>query len=90
MNTENGGIGMPDIQCVNKALRLAWIARILENGKWCKILNDYLKKNGGSQFLLKCNFDCKYLSNIPHLYLELFKYASNIIFPDKSEYVIWN
>ena len=90
MNIESGGMGMPDIKCINKALRLAWIARILENGKWCRILNNFLRKYGGFEFLLKCNFDCKYLSNIPHFYLELFKYARNIIFPDKSEYIIWN
>ena len=68
---EKGGIRMTDIETVVKALRLAWIPRLLtpEISNWKTIPNYYLSKIGGLNFLLRCNYDVKYIdSGLPLFY----------------------
>jgi len=35
---------------------------------WCTIPNYFFKKMGGLNFLLRCNYDTKYLKDLPILY----------------------
>ena len=63
-SVENGGLNLMDIETQIKALRLAWIPRILESNKkrpWKSYFIYYLKPYGGT-FLLKCNYELKDLT----------------------------
>ena len=55
---DRGGIRVTDLNIMFKALKLAWIPRILASGKrnCCTIPNHSLKKMGGLNFLSRCNF----------------------------------
>ena len=68
------GVSFINFRTVVKSLRLNWIGRLLDdtNGNWKAISSHYLNKYGGLAFLLKCNYDVKFLdSNIPPFYREL-------------------
>ena len=52
-----GGLRMVDTEIMFKALKLAWIPRLLSPGnpKWKTVPVYYLKGVGGLNFLLRCN-----------------------------------
>ena len=55
---DNGGIRVIDFDIMLKALKLAWIPRLLrtsDNSNWCIIPKHYFKGMGGLNFLLRCN-----------------------------------
>ena len=54
---------MVDIDIMFKALRLAWIPRLLTPGNqsWKTVPDYYLRKFGGLNFLLRYNYDAKYI-----------------------------
>ena len=62
--------GMTDVDTMIKALRLAWIPRLLtpEIRHWKTIPDYYLRKFGGLNFLLSCNYDVKYIDSLPLFY----------------------
>ena len=64
---EKGGLRMTDAYLMLKALRLSWIPRHLNAGEknWCSVPNHYFRKQGGLNFLLKCNYDTKFLPQLP-------------------------
>ena len=86
-----GGICMTDVETMIKALRLAWIPRLLtpEIRNWKTIPDYYLRKFGGLNFLLRCNYDVKYIDGLPLFYRNmltffdelknLYSYAPNIL-----------
>jgi len=57
---------------------------------WCTIPNYFFKKLGGLNFLLRCNYNTKYLNDLPIFYKTILKsiYAyyqkQDIIFNDKE------
>ena len=53
---DKGGLRMTDIETVIKALRLAWIPRLLQNSfpNWKFVPDHLFKKYGGLHFLLSC------------------------------------
>ena len=61
---------MTDPNIMFKALKLAWIPRILASDKrnWCTIPNHFLKKMGGLNFLLRCNYDAIFFNDLPTFY----------------------
>jgi len=68
---ERGGIRMVDIDAMFKALKLAWIQRLLipGNQNWKTVPDYYLRKFGGLNFfILRCNYDAKYIKSIPLFY----------------------
>ena len=70
---DKGGLRMTDIETMIKALRLAWIPRLIQNGhpNW-KFLPDRLfKKYGGLHFLLSCNYHEKDFEDIPSFYKDI-------------------
>ena len=73
---EKGGIGMVDVDLMLKALRLAWIPRLMTAGKrnWCTIPNHFFRKRGGLNFLLRCNYDTKYLEHLPIFYKNILEF----------------
>ena len=58
-----------------KALGLAWIPRLLNAGdkNWCSVPNYYFRKQGGLNFLLKCNYDTKLFPQLPAFYKNILK-----------------
>ena len=78
---EKGGIRMTDIETMVKALRLAWIPRLLtpEISNWKTIPNYYLSKIGGLKFLLRCNYDVKYIdSGLPLFYKDILTFFNEL------------
>ena len=67
---------MVDTEIMFKALKLAWIPRLLSPGnpKWKTVPNYYLKGVGGLNFLLRCNYNEKYLTSLPVFYGNILKY----------------
>ena len=67
---------MVDIEIMFKALKLAWIAKLLSlgNPNWKTIPDYYLKRVGGLNFLLRCKYDKKYLTSLPVFYRNILKY----------------
>lgn len=75
LNYEKGGLRVPNMDVMTKSLRLAWISRLLFNeGEWYEawrtIPNHFLDKYGGLNFLLRCNYDSKFLdrTGMPQFY----------------------
>ena len=74
----NGGLHAPNVEILFKSLHLAWIFRFVVRDQnfletWKSIPNYFFKKYGGFNFLLRCNYDKKFLekSNIPHFYRQI-------------------
>ena len=79
-NYETGGLRMTDVDSMIKALRLAWIPRLLRGGhqNWKSVPNYFFEKYGGLQFILNCNYDVKYFEKLPNFYKEILKYFSDL------------
>ena len=70
---EKGGLCMTDIEIMIKALRLAWIPRLIREGhpNWKFVPDHLFKKYGGLHFLLSCNYDVKDFKNVPSFYKDI-------------------
>ena len=79
-----------DIQSQCKALRLAWLERILNGEEWNDIVNEYLSPYGGLAFLLRRNYDTKLLNYIPTFYRNMLDFAKEIIIESCNQNIIWN
>ena len=82
---DRGGIRMTDVDIMIKALRLAWIPRLLNpiSRNWKSIPDYFFKKLGGFNFLLRCNYDAKYLNpKLPAFYKDILSFFSQF----KSQY----
>ena len=75
-----GGICMTDVETMIKALRLAWIPRLLtpEIRNWKTIPDYYLRKFGGLNFLLRCNYDVKYIDGLPLFYRNMLTFFDEL------------
>ena len=74
----DGGLRVTNVEIMFKSLRLAWIQRLLksndeEENSWSTIPNFYFNKYGGLNFLLRSNYDKKFLndSDIPSFYKDI-------------------
>ena len=67
---DRGGIHMTDTNIMFKALKLAWIPRLIKsvNSNWCSIPNHFFKGVGGLNFLLRCNYVTKHFKDLPVFY----------------------
>jgi len=68
------GIRMPDVDFMIKAVHLAWIPRLLKHGNlnWKLVPDFYLRKLGGLNFSLRCNYDVTFLnSKLPSFYKDM-------------------
>ena len=68
-NYDEGGLRAPSIDIMAKSMKLAWIPRLLSEEEnfedsWKVIPNYLLDKFGGLNFLLRCNYDKKFLARI--------------------------
>ena len=74
---------MVDIDTMFKALKLAWIPRLLIRGNqsWKTVPYHYLRKFGGLNFLLRCNYNVKYIKSIPLFYRNILVYFNELKTP---------
>ena len=79
-----------DIQLQCKALRLAWLERILNGEGWNDIVNEYLSPYGGLAFLVRYKYDTKFLNYIPTFYRNLLGFANELIIESCKPNIIWN
>ena len=78
---DKGEIRMTDVDIMIKALRLAWIPRLLNPNSlnWKSIPDYFFKKLGGLNFLLRCNYDTKYLDpKLPSFYKDILTFFLNL------------
>ena len=71
---------MVDIDIIFKALKLAWIPRLLTPGNqnWKTVPDYFLRKFRGLSFLRRCNYDAKYIKSIPLFYRNILVYFSEL------------
>ena len=87
---------MTDVEATIKALRLDWIPRLLtpEIRNWKTIPDYYLRKFGGLDFLLRCNYDVKYLDGLSLFYktmLTFFDELKNLYsYDEMQDMVLFN
>ena len=81
LDYKNGGLRAPSIEVMVKSLKLAWISRLLKNEQscdesWKVIPNHFLNKYGGLNFLLRCNYNEKFLkgTTLPLFYRSILQY----------------
>ena len=74
----NGGLRVTNVEIMFKSLRLAWIQCLLQNNDgesdtWSVIPKFYFNKYGSLNFLLRSNYDKKFLqvSDIPAFYKDI-------------------
>ena len=65
----DGGLRITNVEIMLKSLRLAWIQRLLKNDGerdaiWALIPHSFLKRYGGLNLLLRCNYDVKFLRDL--------------------------
>ena len=67
------GLHMMDIETMIKALRLAWIPRLVREGhpNWKFVPDYFFKKYGGLYFLLSCNYDAEDFENASSFYRDI-------------------
>ena len=80
-NYEKGGLRVPNTDVMTKSLRLAWISRNLakddkRNKVWKTIPNHFFDMYGGLDFLLRCNYDSKFLerTGMPQFYNSMLQF----------------
>ena len=71
---------MPDLECMIKALRMAWIPRLLKEGhqNWKTVPDNLFKRYGGLEFILSCNYNVKFFENLPNFYKDILLYFSEL------------
>ena len=65
---------MIDIEIMLKALKLAWIPRLQKTA----VPDYYLRKLGGLNFLLKCNYDPTHLNFLPSFFQSILSYFNEL------------
>jgi len=81
---------MPDVDLKIKALRLAWLPRLLNPAKqnWKSIPDNIFRKLGGLNFLLRCNYDTKHLDpKLPIFYKDILSFLKRT---EEQETVLLN
>ena len=79
-NYDKGGLRMPDLECMIKALRMTWIPRLLKEGhqSWKTVPDHFFKRYGGLEFILSCNYNVKFFENLPNFYKDILLYFSEL------------
>jgi len=77
---EKGGMRIADVKIMTKALRLAWIPRLLtpEMRNWKTIPDYYLNKTGSLNFLLRCNYDVNNIDGLPLFYNDILTFFTEL------------
>ena len=97
---KHGGLKMIDFEIMERALKIAWIKRITEDGdaSWKTILNYAVRQFGGVDFLINCDYDVNSLNleQLPEFYRTLLWYWQELKLSTDSkeilvyDQIIWN
>ena len=97
---KRGGLKMIDFEIMERALKIAWIKRIIEGGdvSWKIILNYAVRQFGGVDFLINCDYDVKTLNleQLPEFhrtvlcYWQEFKCSTDSNKIPVHDQIIWN
>ena len=93
---DTGGIRMTDVNIMFKALKLAWIPRLMTSDKknWGTIPNHFFKKMGGLNFLLRCNYDTKYFNDLPVFYKKNLQFFNDLrilhVYDQQQDIILFN
>ena len=101
LDYDQGGLRAPSIYALSKSLKLAWISRLLavdygSGESWKAIPNYFFERYGGLNFILRCNYDKKFLDQIelPQFYKLSLLYFLELkeFFPNQSgqEQILFN
>ena len=78
-----GRLRVPNVDVMIKSLSLAWIPRVLSNDKkwsevWKTIPNHYFDSYGGLNFLLRWNYNLKFLeqTGMPQFYKSMLQFMN--------------
>ena len=72
---QEGGLKMPDVYSMLKALRLTWVKRLLNNDSECTKIAQATSGIQSFAFMLENKYDCNYVSGVTTFYryiLEVF------------------
>ena len=95
---KNGGLRMPHIETLIKTQRIMCMKKYLDshNSTW-KIFLDSCLADFGSSFLIKCNYDVRFLpKTLPKFYKEClsewgdYKKSPVVTLPDVLKEIVWN
>ena len=78
---DKGGIHMTHVGLMLKAMRLAWIPRLLKhtNSNWSSVPNFLLRRLGGLNFLLRCNYGVTFLnSKLTSFYKDMLSFFGDL------------
>ena len=78
---DKGGIRMTEVGLMLKAMRLAWIPCLLKhpNSNWNSVPDFFLRRLGGLNFLLRCNYDVIFLnSKLPTFYKDMLSFFDDL------------
>ena len=93
---DTGGIRMTDVNIMFKALKLAWIPRLMTSDKknWGTIPNPFFKKMGGLNFLLRCNYETKYFNDLPVFYKQILQFFNGLrtlhVYDQQKDIILFN
>ena len=91
---------MIDFEIMLKALKLAWIPRLIrtsDNSNWCIIPKHYFRRKegggGGLNFLLRCHYDTNYLNDLPIFYKKVLDFFNELkilhTYDQKQELILY-
>ena len=88
---------MTDFDIMLKALKLAWIPRLLQisdNSNWCIFPKHYFRSKGGLNFLLRCNQDTSYFNDLQLFCKKILEFFNKLksLYPhdQKQEFILFN
>ena len=87
---DEAGLRSIDVECKRKALIVTWFMRFMNGRGWQDVINEKFMKIGGLNFLLKCDYDTKYLSFLPGFYRRFLDYFQEIAVYEHREVIIWD
>ena len=85
---DDWGLKAPDLLTMQKGLRLAWLARLINNNAHM-IVEDLLDNYGGLKLLLNCDYDPKLLE-LPVFYKNIFEYFKELGGNINKKTILWN
>ena len=83
------GIRSPDVTCMKKALRLAWLARLYEKNHRNFLACSYYDRYGGLKLILRSHFNVDKMY-LPLFHKELLQYFQECFDTSKFSGVLWN
>ena len=86
---DKGGLKAPNIFLYNKAIKLSWVSRLLQNTEWNPAINEVINEYGGWQLVLNSNSKATYFQ-LPDFYQQIIKFFYELMALPHKEQILWN